>query len=117
MKYNHYKTQSNKAKFWELYKAAVENRDKPGIIVRMGEEFDIAPCLIAKLILSIYFGKGDKSDNHDQHLNVNVYLRDTTLIQDIDLAYEIFLVSFVFNFMYMVNIETCFLTKLSDDNF
>lgn len=91
MKNNHYKTHSNKNKFWELYREACENRKKPGIIVRIAEEFDVAPCLIAKLILSQYYDKAENSEQ-SEHSNINVYLRDTSLIQDMNLSYEIFLV-------------------------
>lgn len=96
MKTNHSKTQSNKIKYWEFYRKAVKSREKPGIIVRMGEYFDIAPCLIAKLILNYYFDNAEKaehSEHSEQHSNINIYLRDTSLIQDMDLSYEVFLVS------------------------
>ncbi|KAJ8963187.1 hypothetical protein NQ318_018653 [Aromia moschata] len=55
MKYNHAKTHINKNKYWDLYQEGVRERDSPGIIVRMSKAFDVAPCLIAKIILTRYF--------------------------------------------------------------
>ncbi|XP_074034375.1 CDAN1-interacting nuclease 1 [Leptinotarsa decemlineata] len=92
MKCNHMKTQMNKNKYWELYLEGVKNMDSPGIIVRIAERLDVAPCLVAKLILSQYFENNESSGSSDQvTLNVNSYLRDTTLIPDMNLASEIFL--------------------------
>ncbi|RZC35185.1 C15orf41 -like, partial [Asbolus verrucosus] len=87
MKVNHIKTQSNMNKYWELYKEAVKNSESPGIIVKMSEQFDICPCLIAKLILQKYFEDSEIAEQ----IQINNYLRDTSLIPDVDLAYEIFL--------------------------
>lgn len=54
--------------------------------------YDIVPCLIAKLILQKYFEENDSLNSALCGSNVNVYLRDTTLIDNMDLSYEIFLV-------------------------
>nr|CAI5844420.1 unnamed protein product [Callosobruchus analis] len=87
MKLNHIKIQTNKAQYLDLYQKAVENCESPGIILRMAKHFDIAPCLIAKLILAQFF----EQQGSDEQNNVNVYLRDTTLLEDMDLSYEILL--------------------------
>jgi hypothetical protein len=90
MKMNHIKSQTNINKYWDLYQQAVKNRQSPGIILKIAEQFDICPCLIAKLILQKYF--------EDLNLieQINNYLRDTSLIPDAELSYEVFLVSVTF---------------------
>lgn len=96
MKCTHVKTQLNKNKFWDLYKSGVENGDNPGIIIRIAAQFDVAPCLVAKCILNRYFETLETSENKDHSpANINIYLRDTCLLPNMDLAYEIFLVSLV----------------------
>lgn len=87
MKSNHIKSPEIKNKYWEHYNEGVKKREAPGIVVRMSLEFDVSPCLIAKMVLQSYFEAADKKIG-----NVNTYLRDTTLIEDMDLAYEVFLV-------------------------
>ncbi|XP_018568008.1 uncharacterized protein C15orf41 homolog [Anoplophora glabripennis] len=92
MKCSHVKNQMNKNKYWDLYKRGVEDDNNPGIIIRMAAQFDIAPCLVAKCILNKYFETLETSGDKDQSsVNINIYLRDTCLIQNMDLAYEIFL--------------------------
>jgi hypothetical protein len=85
MKMNHIKSQTNINKYWDLYQQAVKNRQSPGIILKIAEQFDICPCLIAKLILQKYF--------EDLNLieQINNYLRDTSLIPDAELSYLVFL--------------------------
>jgi hypothetical protein len=94
MKMNHIKSQTNINKYWDLYQQAVKNRQSPGIILKIAEQFDICPCLIAKLILQKYF--------EDLNLieQINNYLRDTSLIPDAELSYEVFLVSVTFLWEY-----------------
>lgn len=93
MKTNHIKSQSVKNKLYELYVDAVNKGERPGIIVRIAENYDVAPCLVAKLILQKYFEEHDlfEADANGNN-NINVYLRDTTSIPNVDLSYEIFLV-------------------------
>lgn len=86
MKRNHNK--ANSFKYWNEYLNAVENKEAPGILIRIAQSFDITPCLVAKLILKHFFEENDPSVT-----SVNKYLQDTSLIQDMDLAYEVFLVS------------------------
>lgn len=66
----------------------------------MAKDFDIAPCLLAKLILNYYFDIANRIENvehSEQYSNINIYLRDTSLIQDMNMSYEIFLVSHKLN--------------------
>lgn len=89
MKYSHTKTSSVINKYFNLYEEALVKREDPGIILRIALQADISPCLIAKLILQKYY---ENVECDGENININKYLRDTTLIENIDLAYEVFLV-------------------------
>lgn len=61
------------------------------------------PCLIAKLILLKHY---QNVEGENEKINVKKYLRDTTLIKDMDLSYEVYLVScLVWKFMFLREIE------------
>lgn len=90
MRIKHVKNQNTIDKYWNLYTEAVKNQESPGIILRIAKLFDICPCLIAKLIVQKYF---EINDNPSEIVQLNNYMRDTSLIPDMDLAYEVFLVS------------------------
>lgn len=94
MKANHVKTQSQKNRYYHLYSVRTKQHQRPGIIIKIAEEFDVAPCLVAKLILQKHFDELDVSTELESNGNgnINLYLRDTTLIPDKQLAYEVFLV-------------------------
>lgn len=106
MKANHVKSHTLKVKYYELYKEGIGRRDSPGIILRLAEHFDIAPCLIAKLILQRYFEECDPSSDESNTIqSINLYMRDTTLIPDMDLSYEIFLCT-LYDDLYSPLVET-----------
>lgn len=90
MKHNYCKKDTLKTKYWNRYLQALENLESPGILLRFSQESDVTPCLIAKLILQSYF-ESLESNSDDIKINVNHYLRNTSLIPDMDLAYEVFL--------------------------
>lgn len=98
MKYSHSKAPSIINKYYNAYIDAINKRDDPGIIIKIALDSNIAPCLVAKLILQKHY---DNLDCDNDNLNINKYLRDTTLINNSDLAYEVFLVcSFVYLALY-----------------
>jgi len=99
------------------FKEAVEHKEPPGIILRIADEIDICPVLVARFVLEAYireqqekefqkYGSSKTNDAEDkipneetQVLNlsvirgeVNRLLKDNTAIEDRDLAYEVFLV-------------------------
>lgn len=94
MKINHVKSQCQKNCYYDLYIQGVKGDDGPGIIMRIAEKFDVTPCLVAKLILQKHFEEKNIVTDVESGAagNVNIYLRDTTLITDKQLAYEVFLV-------------------------
>lgn len=93
---------SSKLKIWDSYSSSIASNDHSGVIVRIAENLDVAPCLVAKIILHKYFEENYNKDNEEQQpvTNVNVYLRDTTLISDPRLAYEVYLVGLKFFFSF-----------------
>ncbi|KAK9751812.1 Protein of unknown function TPD sequence-motif [Popillia japonica] len=102
MKYSHTKTSSVINKYFNLYEEALVKREDPGIILRIALQADISPCLIAKLILQKYY---ENVECDGENININKYLRDTTLIENIDLAYEVFLCT-LYDDQYSPAVET-----------
>ncbi|XP_018331688.1 uncharacterized protein C15orf41 homolog [Agrilus planipennis] len=94
MKQHYCKSSKRIEKYYSEYCKAIHKREEPGIILRMSKENNLAPCLIGKLILQKYFEKknGDADSNSDKsQQNINLYMRNTCLIPDTDLSYEIYL--------------------------
>ncbi|KAJ3665986.1 hypothetical protein Zmor_001448 [Zophobas morio] len=87
MKINHIKNLPNINKYWDIYQQAIKKSGKPGIILRIAEQFEVCPCLIAKLILQKYIDEF----NFGEQSQINNYLRDTSLIPDVNLSHEVFL--------------------------
>lgn len=93
MKSNYGKCQNNRNRYWDLFRKGINGKERPGILVKLAEMFDIAPCLMAKLILQKYFDdQEEKSGEKKEQVNINNFLKNTYMIPDSDLAYEVFLV-------------------------
>lgn len=92
MKFTYTRSEWKMNKYYNMYKQAIANGEEPGIIINIARKVNIAPCLIAKLILKCI----DSNDNPDQQTDtsntkINKLLKDTNLITDQKLAHEIFL--------------------------
>lgn len=97
MRWNYGKTQNNRNKYWDMFKKGMDSKESPGVLVRLAETFDVPPCLMARLILQKHFDdQEDKTPDREGPININRYLKNTCLIPDPDLAYEVFLVCFKF---------------------
>lgn len=105
MKVKYCKYQSQKSKYFDDYTAAVQKGESPGIIVGIAQKYVVPPCLVAKYILQQYFEQNDESANSNES-KVVTYLRDTALIPDMDLSYEVFLVS---GYLYIMLLNCRFL--------
>lgn len=99
MRSNHIKSKAIMNKYYAMYKKAIKNREEPGIILRISEEVDVCPCLVAKVLLQKHYSSLEDGQRSPSLPNVNKYLKDTTLIEDMDLAYEVYLVSRVVKFI------------------
>lgn len=73
---------------------AVERGDEPGILIKLAEKYDIAPCLLAKLVLQKHYRNADSNET-TLLVDVKKYVKDTTLIENMDIAYEVYLVRVV----------------------
>lgn len=93
MRMNHIKTPDTIDKYYKLYtKEVSQSGASPGVIIRLANRFQITPCLAAKLILQKYFEAKESLESVKiNNAFVNKYLRDSSLIQDPKLAYEIYL--------------------------
>jgi hypothetical protein len=107
---------------------AVQNKEPPGIILRIADEIEICAVLVARFVLEAYLrdqqekelqkyvntikneaDDGKIQNDEAQVLNlsvirgeVNRLLRDTTAIEDRDLAYEVYLVRRKKNILYFM---------------
>lgn len=72
------------------YLESVAAGDKPGIILRLAEDVDICPALLAKMLVEHYAETCSK-DGRAQKNTVSKMMKDTTLIEDRDFAFEIYL--------------------------
>ncbi|KAF5275379.1 hypothetical protein FQA39_LY06836 [Lamprigera yunnana] len=105
MRYLYVKTPETVNKFYNLYTEALERNDEPGIIVRMATDFRICPCLIAKLILQKSFMDDSVSNDNLKISNqVKRLIRDTNLISDPRLAYEVYLCT-LYDDLYSPSVE------------
>lgn len=89
------KAQDSANEIYNKYKQSIQSGAVPGVIMRLADEYELPYSLTAKIILTkhVVEGQGDaNNDNHTMQL-VKKQLRNTTLINDKQLAYEVFLVS------------------------
>ncbi|KAK4885413.1 hypothetical protein RN001_001684 [Aquatica leii] len=93
MKYYYVKTPEAVDKFYSLYREAVNSDQPSGIIIRIAVNTGICPCLIAKLILQKPFMDDSVLNKSVFKISSEVkrYIRDTNLIPDPRLAYEVYL--------------------------
>lgn len=77
-------------KLYSRYLESVAAGDKPGIILRLAEDVDICPALLAKMFVEHYVETHSK-DTLSVKSAVSKMMKDTTLIEDRDFAFEIYL--------------------------
>lgn len=102
MKFSHIKTPAVINKYYNLYMDALNKKENPGIIVKIALDAEISPCLVAKLVLQKHY---ENANCETENLNINKYLRDTSLIDNSDLAYEVFLCT-LYDDQYSPAVET-----------
>ncbi|XP_022257844.1 uncharacterized protein C15orf41 homolog isoform X1 [Limulus polyphemus] len=92
MKKVHHKHYSAEAveMYYNRYLKAVKRKDAPGFLLRMADEIDLSPALLARLILEQHSTqKPDGGEAPVKHV-ITQMMRDTSLIEDGDLAVEVF---------------------------
>ncbi|MPC27220.1 uncharacterized protein E2C01_020386 [Portunus trituberculatus] len=89
-RYHRLNTPEKTQEIFMSYTTQVEDGEAPGVLVRMAQELDYSPAMLAKLVLEHHL----KTTCPDVNINksqINSLLRDTTLIDDRDLSYEVYL--------------------------
>ncbi|XP_043272001.1 CDAN1-interacting nuclease 1 [Venturia canescens] len=82
------KLYGGKNNYYKRYREAKECGQPEGIIVRMAAKAGLPPVLLAKVVLEIYCKESQIKGSENA---VRQLMRDTTLIEDGHLAYEIYL--------------------------
>ncbi|XP_049786605.1 CDAN1-interacting nuclease 1 [Schistocerca cancellata] len=90
MKKNHQKFSKTGEKLYKKYQKEADSGEKPGILLRLADSIDLSPALLARIILEQHQEQG--SDEEEASKNtITKLMRDTTLIKNKDLAYEVYL--------------------------
>lgn len=79
-------------RIYNTFMESVSHGEEPGIILRLAVQCDVTPYLLAKLILQRHYKSIDNEEGNTCNI-VKKYMKDTTLIDNMDLAYEVYLVS------------------------
>ncbi|XP_012273529.1 uncharacterized protein C15orf41 homolog [Orussus abietinus] len=87
MKFTSHRLLSQNKPYFDIYKEAKSGGEPVGILLRIAETIEVPPALLARFVLKKYCEMKDD----DSKLNITKLLRDTTLIEEKDLAYEIYL--------------------------
>lgn len=71
------------------------NKAEPvGVLLRLAEKLDTSPALLARNVLEEHVNRLNEKNARHARNNISKMLKDTTLIEDKDLSYEIYLVSY-----------------------
>ncbi|XP_012544458.1 CDAN1-interacting nuclease 1 isoform X1 [Bombyx mori] len=82
MKQNYRKSPAISSKYQELYEVAMRDDTKENVILKLSESQGISPALFARSLLQGVFSDSTISKK---------YIKDTTLIDNKDLAYQVFM--------------------------
>ncbi|XP_039279513.1 CDAN1-interacting nuclease 1 [Nilaparvata lugens] len=92
--HNHYKLKNNAKRLYRRFTGAVAEGETPGIIIRLAQEVNVCPALVARSILAQYYIDNNLEDNGEfasEKVFVTTMMKDTSSINDRDLALEVFL--------------------------
>lgn len=90
MKKNHQKFSKAGEKLYKKYQKEADSGEKPGILLRLADSIDLSPALLARIILEQHHEQ--MSDEEEASRNaITKLMRDTTLIKNKELAYEVYL--------------------------
>uniref|UniRef100_T1JCP0 CDAN1-interacting nuclease 1 n=1 Tax=Strigamia maritima TaxID=126957 RepID=T1JCP0_STRMM len=76
--------------YYNKYKKEVNNKSKPGIILRFAEEIDLSPWLLARSILEQFLLNLNQT-TESMKQQISKLMKDTSLIKDKTLAFEVYL--------------------------
>ncbi|XP_071552459.1 CDAN1-interacting nuclease 1 [Panulirus ornatus] len=89
-KFHHINASERAKEIFFSYLSSAEFGKTPGILVRMAQEMDYSPAMLAKLVVEQHLLTSCPSISVSKS-QVNALLRDTTLIEDRDLSFEVYL--------------------------
>nr|CAG4641883.1 EOG090X0A0V [Eurycercus lamellatus] len=91
MKFTHSRLTTAEAveDMYNRYSNSVLKGEEPGILLRLSEEMGLTPALLARAIVERHYQKPDKSK--PAKLLISTLLKNTSLIDDRDLAFETYL--------------------------
>ncbi|XP_044731283.1 CDAN1-interacting nuclease 1 [Chrysoperla carnea] len=74
------------------YHQNIKANEPPGIILRLSVKYDFVPTILARLLIEDYLNENDLVKNQQvMKTKTNKLLKDSTLINNADLAYEVYL--------------------------
>ncbi|XP_023709855.1 protein C15orf41 homolog isoform X2 [Cryptotermes secundus] len=92
MKRTHQKFYNIIEELYDRYTSAIEAGEDVGVMLRLAEEIDLSPALLARMILEKFYEKHSEEGAEPATKSfLTKLMKDTTLIKDKDLAYEIYL--------------------------
>lgn len=90
MKRSGHKLYGNRYNFLAQYKKAKLNNQPPGIIVRIAQQENLSPAMVARIVMEKYTLEEDANATVSK-ADISKLLKDTSLVGNCDLAYEIYL--------------------------
>ncbi|KAJ9599051.1 hypothetical protein L9F63_010508, partial [Diploptera punctata] len=92
MKQNHQKFNTMTEDLYRRYMTAIQHGEDVGVLLRISEEIDLSPSLLARMVMEKYYERHSHLCSEPVTRSfITRLMKDTTLIQDRDLAYEVFL--------------------------
>lgn len=93
MKNTHYIHQQSdrRTKYYKLYQGACKQNEKAGFLLKLAEEVELSPSLLARIILEQHYSPLTVDDEPVTRQKITDMLKNTSLIDDGKLASEIHL--------------------------
>ncbi|XP_071453879.1 CDAN1-interacting nuclease 1 [Hetaerina americana] len=91
MKYTLNRKMSKINTLYSRYCASLNSGERPGILLRMAEEQELCPALLARGILERHYENKSENDKEVSRSYISGLMKDTNLIENHQLAYEIYL--------------------------
>ncbi|KAG8223207.1 hypothetical protein J437_LFUL003558 [Ladona fulva] len=91
MKFTLNKKLSKINQLYTRYKNAVEAGERPGILLRMAQEIEVCPSLLARAILEKHFEAKDENGKEVSRSYISGLMKDANLIKNHVLSYEVYL--------------------------
>ncbi|XP_067012318.1 CDAN1-interacting nuclease 1 [Anabrus simplex] len=92
MKRNHQRHARAAKDLYRRYNEIIQTTNKPGALLQISDQIDLSPSLLARMILDQHYERqAEDGDPAATKSAITKLMKDTTLIKDSRLAYEIYL--------------------------